>query len=159
MTVNLDALSKKLADNAPLTDEERQLAAKVLRFSDMGYMAVQFARASGGITILTGWPEGVDEESSKPPLFAAIGLDAPCAETWFLLSAALGNDPMAPMSLIQRLAKEIHAAWRDKRLEQGDEVEPEWLHWSTLDLDDQMMMSYIAGRVQRAVFAIPDEQP
>lgn len=148
---DLTTLAQKVADSAPLTDEERQLAAQLLRHADTAQAARSLARQAHGHVIMSAWPEDSDGEGGAP-LAAFIGLDQPSTETWFLLRSALGETEVAPMSLVQQLAREVHAAWRDGMLNQRRTVAPDRMNWDTLSFDDQFLDAYIAGRVLRAVF-------
>lgn len=50
---------------------------------------------------------------------------------------------------LERLAKEVHASWRDGMLKQGRPVSELRMKWETLDRLDHDLDRYIAARVQR----------
>lgn len=58
---------------------------------------------------------------------------------------------LADMATVDRLAREVHAAWRDGMLQQGREVAHERMTWETLTLEDQMLDASIAGRLYHAI--------
>lgn len=50
-----------------------------------------------------------------------------------------------------RLAKEVHAAWRDGMLNQGREVAPERMEWDTLSDADKRLDRYIGERLAKLI--------
>jgi hypothetical protein len=51
----------------------------------------------------------------------------------------------------ERLAQEVHAAWRDGMLTQEREVSPERMSWDTLSDEDKALDKYIGGRLAKLI--------
>jgi hypothetical protein len=53
----------------------------------------------------------------------------------------------------ERLAREVHAAWRDGMIAQGREVAPERMEWETLSDHDRDLDRYIGERMASLLVA------
>ena len=103
---NLHELAQKIAYDTPLTADERQHVARVLKFAAIGQAALVCSQDIGGHAFLTGWREGESEEGGHAPMFAVIALDDPHPETWQAVRSALSGEECGPDAPVESIGED-----------------------------------------------------